>query len=61
MKKLCKSIYDRKLCGVCAGIAEYFDTDPTVIRVLWVLVSLLGGSGLLAYILCALIMPDAQE
>lgn len=59
MKKLCKSANDRKLCGVCAGIAEYFDLDPTVIRILWVAVSLAGGSGLLAYIICALIMPDA--
>jgi len=58
MKKLCKSVTDRKLCGVCAGVADYCDIDPTVIRVLWVLVSLLGGSGVLAYIICALLMPD---
>ena len=58
MKQLRKSSTDRKLCGVCAGIAEYFDIDPTVIRLLWVVGSLMGGSGVLAYLICALVMPD---
>ena len=57
-KRLHKSAVDRKLCGVCAGIAEYLDIDPTLVRVLWVLVSLAGGSGVLAYLICALIMPE---
>lgn len=47
------------ICGVCSGIAEYFDIDPTVIRMLWVLVTLLGGSGIIAYIIAAVIMPEA--
>ena len=59
MKRLTRSATDRKLAGVCAGIAEYFDIDPTVVRIGWVVFSLLGGSGLLAYILCALIIPEA--
>lgn len=56
-KKLYKSSTDRKLDGVCAGIAEYFDVDPTIIRLAWVLFSLCGGSGILAYLICALIIP----
>lgn len=45
------------VCGGIAGIAEYFNLDPTVIRLLWVLATALGGSGLFVYILCALIIP----
>ena len=57
MKKLYKS-NDRKLCGVCGGIAEYFNIDPTVVRLIWVVFTLLGGSGVLAYIIAAVIMDD---
>ena len=57
-KKLYKSSTDKKLAGVCGGIAEYFNIDPTLVRLGWVLFSLLGGSGLLAYIIAAIIMPD---
>ncbi len=56
-KKMYKSNSDQKLDGVCAGIAEYFDVDPTVIRLAWVIFSLCGGSGVLAYIICAIVMP----
>lgn len=59
MKKLTKSS-DRKLCGVCAGIAEYFNIDPTIIRVIWVIYTLLIGAGLFAYIICAIIMPNKE-
>ncbi|MBP5159628.1 MAG: PspC domain-containing protein [Lachnospiraceae bacterium] len=57
-KKLRKSQTDRKICGVCGGIAEYFNSDPTVIRLLLVLFCCLGGSGIIAYIIAAIIMPD---
>lgn len=57
-KKLYKSSTDKKLAGVCGGIAEYFNIDSTLMRLGWVLFSLLGGSGLLAYIIAAIIMPD---
>ena len=57
-KKLYKSSTDKKLAGVCGGIAEYFNIDSTLVRLGWVLFSLLGGSGLLAYIIAALIIPD---
>ena len=56
-KKLYKSSTDKKLAGVCGGIAEYFNIDSTLVRLGWVLFSLLGGSGLLAYIIAAIIMP----
>jgi phage shock protein C len=56
-KKLFKSNTDKKLDGVCGGIAEYFDVDPTVIRLAWVIFACFAGSGLLAYIICAIIMP----
>ena len=56
-KKLYKSNTEKKIDGVCGGIAEYFNVDPTVIRLAWVIFSCLGGSGLLAYIICAIVMP----
>ena len=60
MKRLTKS-NNRMLLGVCAGIAEYFDIDPNVVRFLWVMFCLLGGSGILGYIIAAVIMPSAYE
>ena len=45
------------LAGVCGGIAEYFNVDPTIIRLAWVLFSVAGGSGVLAYIIAAIIIP----
>lgn len=60
-KKLYRSMMDKKLCGVCGGLGEYFDIDSTVIRVAWILFALLGGSGLLAYIICAIIMPTQNQ
>lgn len=57
-KKLYKSQEDKKLCGVCGGIAEYFELDSTLVRLAWVLLTVLGGSGLLVYIIAALIMPS---
>ena len=59
MKKLCKSNTNRKICGVCGGIAEYLNADPTIIRLAFVIIAMIAGSGVLAYILAALIMPEA--
>ena len=56
-KKLYRSDENKMLAGVCGGIAEYFGVGPTLIRLAWVVFSLLGGSGLLAYILAAIIIP----
>ena len=57
-KRLYKDHSDKKLCGVCSGIANFFELDPTVIRLAWILFSALGGSGVLASIICAIVMPD---
>ena len=56
-KRLYKSNTDKKIDGVCAGIAEYLNLDPTVIRLAWIVFSLLGGSGILAYIIAAIVIP----
>ncbi len=61
-KKLYKSRNDKKISGVCAGIAEYFGIDPTLIRLLWAVVTLFTiGTGLIAYILCAIIIPEMPD
>ena len=60
VKKLTRSITDRKLAGVCGGLAEFFTIDSTIIRVIFVLATLFGGSGLLIYIAMALIVPEKQ-
>lgn len=60
-KKLYKSKENRMLCGVCAGIANYFNIDPSIIRVLWILFACMGGSGILAYILIAIILPEENN
>lgn len=57
-KRLYKSATDKKLCGVCGGVAEYFDIDPTLVRLAWVVFTLLGGSGILAYIIAAIVIPS---
>ena len=57
-KKLYKSSLNRMLCGFCCGIAEYFDIDPTLVRLVWVIITLMGGAGILAYIIAAIIIPD---
>ncbi len=60
-KRLYRSESNRMLCGVCAGIAEYFKLDPTLIRLAWALFCVLGGSGVLAYILAAIIIPSESQ
>ncbi len=57
-KRLYKSHSNKMICGVCGGIAEYLNIDATVVRLLWILFSCLGGSGLLAYIIVAIVMPN---
>ena len=57
-KKLYRNTENKMLAGVCSGIADYFDIDPTLVRLGWVLFSLLGGSGLLAYIIAAIVIPE---
>ncbi|MBQ7469516.1 MAG: PspC domain-containing protein [Pseudobutyrivibrio sp.] len=56
-KRLYKSS-NKKICGVCGGIGEYLGVDPTFIRLLWIIFACVAGSGLLAYIIAAIIMDD---
>ncbi len=60
-KKLYKSNTNKQIDGVCGGIAEYLGLDPTVVRLAWVLFCALGGSGFLAYIIAAIIIPRNPE
>lgn len=57
-KRLYKSQTDKKICGVCGGIAEFFGIDPTVVRLIWALLIFCAGTGLLAYIVAALVLPE---
>ena len=59
-KRLRRSRHDSKLAGVCAGIAEYFGWDPTLVRVGWIVLTLMGGSGILLYLIMWLVMPEAS-
>lgn len=57
-KRLTKSRTDRQLCGVCGGFAEYLNLDPTVVRLICVLLAIAAGGGVIAYLVAALIMPE---
>ena len=58
-KKLYRSTTDKKLCGVCGGLGEYFDIDSTLVRLLWVVLAFLScGTALIAYLVCALVIPQ---
>ena len=61
MKKLYKSYAERKLCGVCGGVAEYFGIDSTIVRLALVILILCFGTGILAYIIAAIIMPEQNN
>lgn len=60
-KRIYKIRSQKKLCGVCAGVAEYFDIDPTLVRVAWAALALAGSLGFWAYIICAVVFPDKSE
>jgi phage shock protein C len=58
-RKLMRSSTDKKIAGVCAGLADYFDIDPTIVRVVWLLAVLCAGTGLLLYIILWIVLPLA--
>jgi phage shock protein C len=58
-KRLMRSSRDKKIAGVCAGLADYFDIDPTIVRVVWLLAILFGGTGFLAYVILWIVLPLA--
>ena len=49
------------LAGVCGGIAEYLDLDPTIVRVLWAIIAWCAGAGIVAYIICAFVVPEKDN
>lgn len=61
MKKLYKIEQGKMISGVCGGVAEYFDIDPSLVRIAWVVLSFAAGSGVLAYIIAAIILPNKSQ
>lgn len=61
MKRLYRSTRNKMICGVCGGIADYFDMDPTIIRLIAVAIVLCAGTGLLAYIIAAIVIPSEDS
>ena len=57
MKRLVKSTNNKKICGVCAGVAAYFNIDPTIVRLIWAVLVFAYGTGLLIYLIAALVLP----
>ena len=60
-KKLALSRRDKKIAGVCAGFAEYLELDPTLVRLLWLMMALVVGWGVVAYIVAWIVMPLEAE
>ena len=60
-KRLYRSVGNRMLCGVCGGLGEYFNIDPTLVRLLMVFLCFAGFSGVIAYIVAAIIIPEESS
>ncbi len=60
-KQLYRSRNNKVIAGVCGGVAEYFEVDPTIIRIAWLLLAFPGGIGLIAYIICWIVMPEKSS
>jgi len=58
MKKLYRNVNDRKIAGICSGIGEYFDIDPVLIRLIWVVFAFAAGGGIIAYLIAWAIIPE---
>ena len=62
MKRLYRTEHGaKKLCGVCGGVAEYFELDPTLVRIGWVILALCASLGFWAYVICAIVMPKKSD
>ena len=58
-KKLTRSTSNRMICGVCGGLGEYLNIDPTIVRIIWLFCALAGlGTGALVYLIAAIVMPE---
>ena len=60
-KRLYRSRTDKKLAGVCGGVAEYFNIDPTIVRVIWALLAFFYGTSILLYIIMAFVVPEKPD
>ncbi len=61
-RKLTRSTTNRTICGVCGGIGEYLNIDPTIIRIIWIFCSLAGcGTGLVVYLIAAIVIPEPDS
>ena len=60
-KQLMRSSHDKKIAGVCAGVAHYLDIDPTIVRVVWGVLAFCYGAGIVAYIILWIIAPVASD
>lgn len=61
MKRVYRSKVDKKIAGVCGGLANYFDIDPVIVRLLWILFLFLGGAGIILYIVAWIVIPLEPE
>lgn len=59
-KKLYKSNTNKMICGVCGGLGEFFGIDPTIIRLIWAIFGLMAGTGIVAYLIAAVIIPNSE-
>ncbi len=59
--KIYKDRKNAKVCGVCAGLADYLNLDVTLVRVVWALLALMGSFGFWAYLICAVVFPNKEE
>ncbi|HEV2350662.1 MAG TPA: PspC domain-containing protein [Terriglobia bacterium] len=60
-KRLTRSIDDKKIAGVCGGLAEYLDLDPTLVRIVWVMLALFVGWGVLGYLIAWMVLPEQPQ
>ena len=62
LKKLTRSNHDKVISGVCAGLGVYFNVDPTIIRITWIVLTILStGTFFLAYLICSMVIPSSNE
>lgn len=59
-KKLVRDIKNKKIAGVCAGVAKYFGMDVTLVRIIWLVLALMGSLGVWAYLILMLVLPKAE-
>ena len=60
-KRLYRVKNGKMLAGVCGGLAEYLNLDPTIVRILWALIAWFAGAGIVLYIICACVVPEKED